>query len=319
MQAHRTRKAVVLSCVCLLIAAAYVAVGLTERNMGYHLLRRLQILLAISVISLALSWSAASFQTITENQILTPSLIGLDSLYLLIQTSVVYFFGAQRLTAMNNVRDFLLTVAIMVAAAAILYTVMFRGRQGNIHFLVLVGLVAGQLFRALSSFMQLRIDPDEFAVAQGKMFASFNNLNLSLIGVASLGVAAAFLVSIYDIHRLDVLTLGRDQAINLGVSHTGVVRRQLFAIAVMVSSATVLGGPVTFLSVVAVNAARNLFHTHKHTWVAIGSALFSLGCLLAGQFAVERILNFNVPSNVIINLVGGAYLFLLLIRQGRNG
>ncbi|MCD7898126.1 MAG: hypothetical protein LUG50_15880 [Planctomycetaceae bacterium] len=45
----------------------------------------------------------------------------------------------------------------------------------------------------------------------------------------------------------------------------------------------------------------------------------SLICLLAGQLAVERLLNFNVPSNVIINMVGGLYLLVLLLRQGRIG
>lgn len=319
MSVHRTRRTLAVLGVCLLVAAAYVFLGLNERNIGYNLPRRLHIVLAMAIISLALSWSAASFQTITENHILTPSLIGLDSLYLFIQTSVVYFFGAQRLTAMNNAGDFLLIVAIMVAAASVLYAVMFRGRRGNIHFVVLTGLVAGQLFRALASFMQLRIDPNEFAVAQGKMFASFNNLNLSLTGVTALCVGAGLAISFLDIHRLDVLTLGRDQAVSLGISYAGLVRRQLFMVALMVSAATVLGGPVTFLSILAVNSARRLLHSYRHFWVALGATLISLGCLLCGQLAVERILNFNVPSNVIINLVGGVYLLILLVRQGRNG
>ncbi|MCD7898127.1 MAG: iron chelate uptake ABC transporter family permease subunit, partial [Planctomycetaceae bacterium] len=206
-----------------------------------------------------------------ETHIRSASLLGLDSVYLFIQTAVGYFFGARRLTAMNNTRDYLATVAIMVGAASVLYAVMFRGRRGNIHFLVLVGLVAGQLFRALASFMQLRIDPNEFAVAQGKMFASFNNLNLSLTGVTALCGGIAFVVSFLDCRRLDVLTLGRDQAVSLGIAYPRLVRRQLFMVAVMVSTATVLGGPVTFLSVLAVNAARHYFHTYRHVWVAVGA------------------------------------------------
>lgn len=318
MQGSRIYRTALLLAVCLLIAAAYVIIGLNERNIGYNLPRRLHILVAMAIISLSLSWSAASFQTITENNILTPSLIGLDSLYLFIQTSVVYFFGAERLTAMNNIGDFLLTVAIMVVAASLLYSVMFKGRRGNIHFLVLLGLVAGQLFKAMSSFMQLRIDPNEFAVAQGKMFASFNNLNLTLTGTAAVCVGIAFVISFFDFRRLDVLTLGRDQAVSLGVSYPGLVRRQLFMIAVMVSAATVLGGPVMFLSIFTVNAARHVYHTYRHFWVVLGTTVISLICLLAGQLAVERILNFNVPSNVIINLVGGIYLLHLLLRQGRT-
>ncbi|MCC8167208.1 MAG: iron chelate uptake ABC transporter family permease subunit [Planctomycetes bacterium] len=316
---HRTRRAIILVLVCLAVTAAYVLVGLNERNIGYNLPRRLHIVVAMAIIAVALGWSAACFQTITENHILTPNLIGLDSLYLFIQTAVVYYLGAARLTAMNNPKDFLLTVAIMVGAAALLYKALFKGQHGNIHFLVLVGLVAGQLFKALASFMQLRIDPNEFSVAQGKMFASFNNLNLQLTGLAALCAGGAFLISLYDFRRLDVLTLGRDQAISLGVPYTGVVRRQLLMVAVMVSAATVLGGPVAFLSILTVNAARRYFHTYRHIWVLIGSAVISLVCLLLGQIVVERILNFTVPSNVIINLVGGVYLFVLLLRQGSRG
>lgn len=319
MQVHRLQRAVILAGVCLAVIAAYVLIGLNERNLAYSLPRRLHIVLAVIIIAVALSWSAAAFQTITENHILTPNLIGLDSLYLFIQTAVVYYFGAARLTAMNNARDFLLTVLIMVGASALLYAALFNGRRGSIHFLVLIGLVAGQLFRALASFMQLRIDPNEFAVAQGKMFASFNNLNLNLTGLAALCAGGAFIVSFYDFRRLDVLTLGRDQAVSLGVAYNGVVRRQLFMVAVMVSAATVLGGPVSFLSILAVNAARHYFHSYRHIWVMTGAVAISLICLLSGQIAVERILNFSVPSNVIINLVGGIYLFVLLIRQGRNG
>jgi iron complex transport system permease protein len=303
---------------CLLIAAAYLLIGLNHRNMGYHLPRRLHIVAAMAVISLALGWSAAVFQTITENHILTPSISGLDSLYLLIQTAVVYFFGARRLAAMNNARDFLITVAVMVVAASALCALMFRGKRGNIHFLVLTGLVLGRLFKALSSFMQLRIDPNEFAVVQGKMFASFNNLNLSLTGVTFICAGTAFAASFSDFRRLDALSLGREQAVSLGIAYPGLVRRQLFMVAVMIAAATALGGPVTFLSVLAVNAARRYFHSFRHAWLAAGSTLASLACLLAGQLAVERALNFNVPANVVINLVGGAYLLFLLLREGRN-
>ena len=308
-----------LSGVCLVLIGIFILQGLNERNLSYNLPRRSHIVFALVLISFSVSWSATVFQTISENQILTPSLIGLDALYLFIQTAVVYFLGSQRLTAMNNPRDFLFTVLAMVAAAGVLYAVMFRGRRGSIHLLILVGLVAGQLFRALASFMQLRIDPDEFSVVQGRMFASFNNLNLDLSGISIVCVALAFALTFRDTPCLDVLALGRDQAVGLGVPYRAVVRRQLFMIAVLISVATVLGGPVTFLSLLAVNAARRLLHTHRHFWLGLGSTLVSLACLLTAQLLVERVFNFNMPCNVIINLAGGLYLLYLLIRQGRNG
>ena len=49
----------------------------------------------MAITGVAIAYSTVIFQTITHNRILTPSIMGLDSLYLLVQTVVIFFLGSK--------------------------------------------------------------------------------------------------------------------------------------------------------------------------------------------------------------------------------
>ncbi|WP_341482675.1 hypothetical protein [Microvirga solisilvae] len=68
---------------------------------------------------------------------------------------------------------------MLIALSSMLYRWLFSGR--SLHLLALVGIVFGNLFRSLSSFMQRTIGPSEFVVLQNRLFANFNNVNSDLL------------------------------------------------------------------------------------------------------------------------------------------
>ena len=61
----------------------------------------------------AIAFSTIVFQTITNNKILTPSIIGLDSLYMLIQTFLVFAFGSTSSLMSKNI-NFFISIGLMV-------------------------------------------------------------------------------------------------------------------------------------------------------------------------------------------------------------
>ncbi len=300
--------------VCAALMLAYIFIGLTPDNWAFNFPRRLKIMAAIVVVGAGVGLAAATFQTITANHILTPSIMGLDSLYLFLQTIVVFLFGSGQLVMMNDIPGFLLTLLLMIGASAALFICMFRKEGQNIYFLVLVGFVCGTVFSGLASFMQVIIDPSEYSVLEGRMFASFNRINMQLLWIAAGIAAVSCLISILDFKYLDVLTLGRNHAINLGVPYQRVVLRTLVCIAVLTSAATVLVGPITFLGILAVSLGRALVQTYRHSMLAGASALVAITVLILGMFVTERALNFTTPLSVIINFIGGLYFLFLLLR-----
>ena len=75
-----------------------------------HLPRRVIKIIAIIVVGCAIAFSTVIFQTVTNNKILTPSILGLDSMYMLIQTGVIFLFGSTHIMIVNKNLNFLITL-----------------------------------------------------------------------------------------------------------------------------------------------------------------------------------------------------------------
>jgi len=307
----------ILSVLAAILIGVFLFIDLTG-NIAYILPRRGYKIAAIVLTGAAIAFSTVLFQTITNNRILTPSIIGLDSLYMLLQTAIVFVMGALALTTMNAHVHFLLSVGLMVAFAGLLYRLLFRGNGRNIFFLLLVGIICGTFFGSISSFMQMLIDPNDFLVVQDKMFASFNNVNTDLFWIALFVIAAVTLYWLRFAKYMDVLALGKEHAINLGVAYDYVVKRQLIVIAVLISVSTALVGPITFLGLLVANVTYQFIHSFRHKIVIPASILISIIALVGGQLLVERVFSFTTTVSVIINFVGGAYFLYLLLRENKS-
>ncbi|CAH8718724.1 iron chelate uptake ABC transporter family permease subunit [Paenibacillus thiaminolyticus] len=287
-------------------------------NWDYVLPKRTIKVLAIVLTGASIAFATTVFQTITNNRILTPSILGLDSLYMLIQTIVIFVFGSKTLMMMNSNVDFLVSVGLMVVFSGLLFKLIFKGENQNIYFLLLIGIIFGTFFGSMSTFMQVLIDPAEFMIVQDKMFASFTHVNTKLL---LLGGVLLLLVTLYFlrfIKYLDVLALGREQAINLGVNYDYVVKRLLFIVAVLISISTALVGPITFLGLLVVNVTYQFLKTYRHSYLIAGSVLISIIALVGGQLIVERIFTFSTTLSVIINFVGGVYFIYLLMKENKS-
>jgi len=166
--------------------------------------------------------------------------------------------------------------------------------------------------------MQVLIDPNEFMVVQDRMFASFNNVKTDLLLIATIAVILVSLYSVKLIRYLDVLSLGKDQAVNLGVDYDYVVKRLLVVIAILVSISTALVGPITFLGLLVANVAYQFLNTYRHSYLIIGSVFISIIALLGGQLIVERVFTFDTTLSVIVNFVGGVYFIYLLLKESKS-
>lgn len=284
----------------------------------YVLKHRGKKILAIILTGACIAFSTVIFQTITNNRILTPSILGLDSLYMLIQTVVVFVFGSASLTIISKNTNFLISVGLMIVFSLLLYKFLFRREGRTIYFLLLIGLIIGTLFQSASTFMEVLIDPNEFQVVQSKMFASFNNVNTDLLVISLIAILGIGVYFKRYTKYLDVLALGRDHAVNLGVPYDFVVKRLLIVVAVLVSISTALVGPITFLGLLVVNIAHPLLKTYMHKYLILGSVLISIIALVGGQFLVERVFTFTTTVSVIINFIGGVYFIYLLLKENKS-
>lgn len=271
-------------------------------------------IVAMALVGYAIAVSTVLFQTISNNRILTPSIMGFDALYVLIQTVLVFTMGAHQAATLDPRLRFAFEVTIMVIFAGLLYRWLFSGTRRSLHLLLLVGIIFGVLFRSAANFMQRVIDPNELAVLQDMLFASFNSFDRELLVVSAVLIFCASLVAWRIGHTLDVLALGRETAVNLGINFQRVVAILLIVITILVSVSTALVGPVTFFGLLVSNLAYQIIGTHKHRWILPCAVVLSLMFLIGGQMLVERLFSFNTSLSIIVEFLGGLMFIFLLIR-----
>ena len=317
MKTKDKKSIVILLVLALVLIVSFLFIGVNSNNIRYALYRRIPKIYAIILTGGAIGFSSLIFQTVTNNRILTPSILGIDSLFVLLQTSVVFLLGSSSAIISNGNINFIITIAAMLLFSSLIYKFLFRKGSKNIFTLLLIGVVCGTLFESLTTFMQVLIDPVEFQVVQDKMQASFNNINTDLLFISSVVIIICIGYAYDYLKTLDVMSLGRDEAINLGVDYDKMVKNMLIVVIILTSVATALVGPITFLGLLVVNIARQLIASYKHSNLGIVTILISILSLLGGQLLVEQLMNFGVSVSVIINFVGGTY-FIYLVMKERN-
>lgn len=304
---------IVLAVLAVICIGLFMTLGV-RGNWGFVIPFRGRRLLALLLVGYSVAVSTVLFQTVTGNRILTPSIMGFDALYVLVQTATVFFFGTVALVQTDPHLRFAMEVGLMIGFSWILFRWLFLGEERSLHLLVLIGIVFGVFFRSLSNFMQRMLDPNAFQVLQDVLFASFSTVDTTLLGISFAIVGLVTLVLWRLGPYFDVLTLGRPQAINLGVPYRRMVVSVLVMVSVLVAVSTALVGPVTFFGLLVASLAHGLTGTGRHRHVLPAAALVAIVCLVGGQTLLERVFAFDTALAIIIEFVGGLVFILLVIR-----
>ncbi|EAH5172786.1 iron ABC transporter permease [Campylobacter coli] len=309
------KKILILAFLTLIMALVFVFAGLKDFD-EYALKNRFLQIAAIVIVAICIAISTVIFQTLCNNKILTPAIIGLDSLYMLLQSALVFSLGSANLSVYRNDINFLITLACMVVFSLGLYKILFSSDK-SIYLIMLLGLIFGTLFSTLSSFFEILIDPDEFMIIQGRMFASFDNVAFDVLALAYIVTLLSFIWIFRYMKFLDPLSLSKDLSINLGINYQKISKHLMIIIAILTSISTALVGPITFLGLLVVNITYELFKTAKHSILLLACILISILALLGGVFFVSRIFDYNTTISVIINFLGGIY-FIYLVLKGNK-
>lgn len=274
-------------------------------------------LLGMAVSAALIAVVSLAFQTITENRVLTPSMLGFDSVFLATQSVLVFF--ASRISWMgrlfaNPYCNFFVTAGMMLLISVLMYSVMLRKNKNNIAFLLLFGLILSSIVQSLTNYIEVLLDPQQFQQLKAVTTVSVTNMNERIIFIAAPAMILLTFLFVKRSREFDVMQLGESNAKSLGVPYTARVNQTLVLIAFGMAVTTALIGPVTFLGLLGVNIARELFRTYRHAVLYFGSILVSILCLVLGQAVVE-LLRYATPVTVLIDLVGGAYLIGLILKE----
>ena len=283
-------------------------------DFDYVIPKRLARLAAMCIGGVCVAWSSIIFQTLTGNRILTPAIMGYEAVYLLFQALLVLLLGTASLMLLGSQGNFVLSVLLMLGYSWALQRWLLREGNSNVYFLLLLGLVLSLVIGTVTQFVQLKISPGEFSILQGFSQASFNRVQPQQLLFSGLLVAALCLGFTRTLPTLDVLALGRDQAMSLGVDYPRVVHLQLALVAALVAISTGLLGPTAFMGVFVANTTYALARTFRHrVTLPMGSAI-AIAIFIAAQLLVEHVFNYKTTVSILVNLLCGTYFLALILR-----
>lgn len=314
------RKLILMSVLAAAAAAAYM---LTDVNFGneklfhYAMKIRTPKLIVMLITAFAIGGASIVFQSIINNTIVTPCLLGMNSLYTLIHTAVVFFAGSGSILAVNANAAFAVDLILMSITATVIYSYLFKKTNHNVLYVLLIGTVLTSFFSSIQNTLTRVMDPNEYDTLLTTLVASFSNVNSEIILFSLIVLAAVIFVLRKDLALLNVLTLGKNQAINLGVDYDSSIRRLLLGVTICIAVATAMVGPISFLGLIIANLSRQLLKTYRHSQLIFGSALFGMIVLVGGQLIVERVFTYAIPVSVFITVGGGLYFLYLLLTNRR--
>ncbi|MCX8650287.1 iron chelate uptake ABC transporter family permease subunit [Gilliamella sp. B2776] len=310
-----TRKTIVfLLIIAVFCVVLFMAFNL-KGNISYILRHRAWIVLTMILVAFSAATSTLLFQTVTNNRILTPSIMGFESLFVLIQTMIIFFIDAQGIPYIGIVGKFVFESLLLILFSLFLYRGLFTKLKQNLHLVLLIGIILGTLFRSFSNLLQRLMAPSEFAVLQSRIFATFTRAEPVLI-VFSLVISSIIGLFLWRMRfKFDVLALGRDNAINLGVDYQRSVTIILLLVSVLVSISTALVGPFTFLGLLIANLAYSISGSGQHRFLLPTAFLLGVIFLVGGQMFLEHVLNMVGALSIVIEFIGGSLFIFLLLKK----
>lgn len=279
--------------------------------------RRMNAVYAILIVAFCHSIATVAFQTVTNNRIITPSIMGFESLYISIHTATVFVSGVAGLVAARTLGMFVVQLIVMVGLSLLLYSWLLTGKNSNMHAMLLIGVVIGGGLGSLSTFMQRMLTPSEFDVLTARLFGSVNNADPQYYPLAVPLIAIAGGLLIFASRKLNVLALGKDACVNLGLNHKVLSIYVLVLVTVLMAVSTALVGPMSFLGFLVATLAYQLADTSDHRYLFPMSFVLGVVVLSGAYFLMNHVFYAQGVVSIIIELVGGAVFLFVLLRKGR--
>ena len=274
---------------------------------------RLPRVAAAMLVGAALAAAGAAFQGMFRNPLASPDLLGVSAGASL--GAVLGIFLGLPVAAIQGLA-FAGGIAAVAAVAALGGAV--RGQGDPVLVLILAGIALGALMGAAISLLKILADPYNQLPAitfwlLGTLSAATRGDILAAAPPAIIGLVGLFLIR----WRLNLLTLGEDEARALGVN-TGALRAGAVALATLCTAAvTALAGAVGWIGLVVPHMARMLGGPDLRRLVPL-SMLLGAAFLLAVDTLARSAGRMEIPLG-ILTAVLGTPLFLWLLIRARQG
>lgn len=272
---------------------------------------RLPRVLAAILVGAALSISGAAFQSMFMNPLVSPGLLGV-----LAGASFGAALGMVVFTSWFAVQVTAIGFGLLAVLLAMGLARLYRGDR--LLLLVLGGIISGALFTSLLSIVKVLADPyNQLPAIVYWLMGGFSMVKGKTTLAVTLPILSGIGVLLLFAGRLNVLTMGDEEAQSLGI-HVTRLRTGLIVTATFISSLTVaLGGIIGWVGLVVPHMGRMLVGPDNRILLPVSALMGALYLLLMDN--VSRLLfTVEIPIGILTALLG-IPVFAVILKNARKG
>lgn len=276
---------------------------------------RLPRTLLAGIVGACLSLAGLGFQAISRNPLADPSVLGVSS-GASFGLMVAVLLGIAGPTS-NPVIPTLFAFAGALLAAILVYAIAQVDGRLPMTTLLLSGVIIGLFFTSCVMLATVLLAAAEL---QGVVFWLMGNLapaNTGTLMVLAAVLAVGVAVLMRQAPRLNLLALGEEQALQLGVEAERVKRAVFVAASLVTGAAISAAGSIGFVGLIVPHAARLLLGPDNRALVPTSAALGAAFLIVADLGARTIAAPTELPVGVITSFCG-APLFVYLLRRRRG-
>ncbi|MEM7067166.1 MAG: iron ABC transporter permease [Cyanobacteria bacterium P01_B01_bin.77] len=263
----------------------------------------------------ALALSGLQLQALFRNPLAGPSVLGINAGASLGAALIVLTGGGVGFLGQLSVVG-----AASLGAAIAMFLVLLTARHVRSSLALLIfGLMLSYVTNALVTILLHFSRLEQTLAYLSWTFGSFSGVTWQqmpiLLSVVFLGLFMAQLFC----KPLNLLLLGEEQAMSLGLSVTVVRCYLVLSASLLAGSITAFCGPIAFLGVAVPHLGRSLFRTQDHRLLVPAVALLgAMLALIANSIAQVPGSQTILPLNAVMALLGAPVLIWLMIKQGKQ-
>ncbi|CAG9614970.1 Iron-uptake system permease protein FeuC [Bacillus rhizoplanae] len=298
------------------VIQTFLGQGTRNQEIVLFNMRLPRIVMAI-LVGVALAISGTILQGITKNDLADPGMLGISTGAALAVVMYIYFMNG---TVYDGVSDMTIltmpVVALLGAAfgAFLIYSLAWK-KGLNPTRLILIGIGINASFSALLIIFQLRFTTQEFNRVMVWVSGSIWGTSWDYVITTLPWIIIFLILTLYKARYLDVLSLGDNVSVGLGVQVEKERRTLLIFAVALAGVATSVAGTISFLGLISPHIARKLVGP-KHKLLLPTSALVGTFLLLLSDTIARNILApVEIPVGIVVSIIGVPYFIYLMVKE----
>lgn len=245
------------------------------------------------IVGIALSISGLQMQTMFRNPLAGPYVLGISS---------GASMGVALVVLCGFATSFGIVTAAWIGAAAVLTVVWLVARRiRDIMSVLVLGMMFSSGVGAVVQIMQYLSREDALKTFVVWTMGSLGDVSSSQLPVMFAGVLAGLLLAVATVKHLNILLLGEDYAVSLGLDLRRSRTLVFISTTLLAGTVTAFCGPVGFIGLAMPHVARAVFRVADHRVLLPASALTGAAVMLLCDI-ISKI--FIIPLNSVTSLLG---------------